>query len=50
MAVDGLVKMKAREDREGLQDEAAYRDSRMRENEPEMRSQGLIEDVSGTHQ
>jgi hypothetical protein len=35
--------MKATGEREGLQDEAAYLVSRMRENEPEMSSQGLIE-------
>ena len=43
MAVDGVGRMKAREELEDLQDEAAYLNCRMRENEPEMRSQGLIE-------
>jgi len=43
MAVDGVGSMKAREELEDLQDEAAYLNCRMGENEPEMRSQWLIE-------
>ncbi len=40
MAVEGLGKMKAREEHEGLQEEAASLNRRMQENEPEMRPSG----------
>jgi hypothetical protein len=40
MSVEGLGKMKAREELDGLQEEAASLNRRMQENEPQMRSSG----------
>ena len=53
MAVEGLGKMKAREEHDGLHEEAASLNRRMQENDPLMRSagaDGIIHHVQCQHQ